>query len=57
MSTDGTKQYWAIAAYVMTAFTIILFFVVLAMGHSVNVSIAIMKEATTALSNIPSLLM
>ena len=57
MSTDSTQQYWAIAAYVMTAFTIILFFVILAMGHSVNVSIAIMKEATTALSSIPSLLM
>ena len=57
MSNETTQQNWAIAAYVMTDFTIILFFVVLAMGHSVNVSIAIMKEATTALSNIPSLLM
>ena len=57
MSTDATQPYWAIAAYVMTAFTVILFFVIIAMGHSVNVSISIMKQASGALGSIPALLL
>ena len=57
MSTDATQPYWAIAAYVMTAFTVILFFVIIAMGNSMNVSLSILKQASTALGSIPSLLL
>lgn len=41
----------------MTAFTVILFFVVIALGHAVNVSMEVMKSATTALMKIPSILL
>lgn len=40
----------------MTAFTVILFFVVIALGHAVNLSIAMMKNATVAMMKVPSIL-
>ena len=56
VASDSTRDYWAIAAYIMTAFTVILLFVVIALGHAVNVSIEMMKHATLALMKIPSIL-
>ena len=49
--------YWEIAAYVMAAFTLVLLFVVIAMGHSVNVSVEQMKKATIVLARMPSILL
>ena len=40
----------------MTAFTVILFFVVIALGRAVNLSIEMMKHATVAMMKIPSIL-
>lgn len=40
----------------MTAFTVILFFVIIALGHAVNLSIEMMKHATVAITKIPSIL-
>ncbi len=49
--------YWEIAAYVMAAFTLVLLFVVIAMGHSVNVTVEQMKKATIVLARTPSILL
>lgn len=56
MASDATRDYWAIAAYIMTALTLILFFVVIALSNSVKISSAVMKEASNAINKIPSLL-
>lgn len=40
----------------MTAFTVILFFVIIALGRAVNLSIEMMKHATVAMMKIPSIL-
>ena len=53
---DDTRAYWAIAAYVMTAFTVILLLVVIALSNSVKTSSEIMKQASTAIQKIPSIL-
>ena len=57
LANDRTRGYWEIAAYVMAAFTLILLFVVIAMGHSVNVSVAQMKKATIVMGGVPSILL
>ena len=53
---DDTRDYWAIAAYVMTAFTVIFLLVVIALSNSVKTSSEIMKQASTAIQKIPSIL-
>ena len=57
LSNDATQQYWAIAAYVMTAFTVVLFFVIIAAGDSISVSVKIIKDASNVLRSIPALFM
>ena len=57
LANDRTRGHWEIAAYVMAAFTLILLFVVIAMGHSVNVSVAQMKKATIVMGRVPSILL
>lgn len=54
LASDSTRDYWAIAAYVMTALTIILFFVVIALSSAVKTSTEIMKQASNAIRRIPS---
>lgn len=56
VANDDTRDYWAIAAYVMTAFTVILLLVVIALSNSVKTSSEIMKQASTAIQKIPSIL-
>ena len=38
MANDATRDYWAIAAYVMTAVTVVMFFVIIAMSSAVKTS-------------------
>ena len=56
MANDATRDYWAIAAYVMTAITVVLFFVIIAMSSAVKTSAEIMKQASNAIRRIPSIL-
>ena len=56
VANDDTRDYWAIAAYVMTALTVILLLVVIALSNSVKTSSEIMKQASTAIQKIPSIL-
>lgn len=41
----------------MAAFSLVLLFVVIAMGHAVNVSVEQMKKATVVISHTPSILL